>query len=588
MSAVNLWQEYDKLTDKSSSIVALDANHALGDNIDLYTGTLSFSADDIALPGNNQLTVGVTRSYAVIERQNTVANKLPFADWDLDIPRLSGTFAPNWHDNRCDVAAPPPIYLPEAPVLMPSDYWTGNRAIMPGGGVMMIADAALPKPSSGGAFRWVTSGFTYFSCLPNILNGTGQGFLGVTRDGTRYWFTHMAQYNVSELVKRDVLQTSWGFDEREARTIRKNNTLYVSRVEDRFGNWVAYSYSNNSNEPVRITSISSSDGRSISFQYNSNGYISSISDGSRSWLYEYQIYTTSPASNPAKYTLSKVTLPDASRWEINLSGLSKIIEPILSGKQDDDDCFSPALRNSGSYSGAITHPSGVTGTFVVGSALRGRSNVPAMCNNMTVPRTAYSKQFESASIPNKWYAFVLRSKEISGLGVPISRWEYTYVSDGSLVYVGGGTADLPVCTSGASCFDPVCVSDSCSGKNSVSILNPDSTRVRYDFGNSYKYNEGKLLSATVSRGDGSILERTTYSYSYADGQPYVARMGNANQWNGDSFVDEYPRPMTISNTLRDGTNFNWTVNAGCAGPGIRCFDQFARPISVTRSSYPSN
>jgi YD repeat-containing protein len=52
--------------------------------------------------------------------------------------------------------------------------------------------------------------------------------------------------------------------------------MMVSRIEDRFGNFVTYTYAGN-----RLTAITASDGRSITLSYNANGHVTSASDGTR-------------------------------------------------------------------------------------------------------------------------------------------------------------------------------------------------------------------------------------------------------------------------------------------------------------------
>ncbi|REN20805.1 hypothetical protein DSI41_03190, partial [Mycobacterium tuberculosis] len=54
---------------------------------------------------------------------------------------------------------------------------------------------------------------------------------------------------------------------------RIRSELYATRVEDRFGNWVSYRYSNAANAPVRLEAITASDGRQISFSYNARGHV---------------------------------------------------------------------------------------------------------------------------------------------------------------------------------------------------------------------------------------------------------------------------------------------------------------------------
>jgi hypothetical protein len=65
---------------------------------------------DVDLPGNNALPVRFTRSYEVVKRRDTVADRM-VGDWEIETPRLSGRFATEWlagaSTNRCSSTAPP-------------------------------------------------------------------------------------------------------------------------------------------------------------------------------------------------------------------------------------------------------------------------------------------------------------------------------------------------------------------------------------------------------------------------------------------------------------------------------------------------
>lgn len=187
------WEEYSKLI-QSKTTVAAHGPDLFGDNVNLYNGALSFSVTDLSVPGNAGLPVALTRTFNVSSRPPYALNDLPFADWDIDLPRLSGVFATHWPNDRCSSTAAAPSVSAGSTVYNASDYWHGNHAHMPAGGEMLVADRGAPVPAGGGAYPWMTPAFTYFSCLSSIKNGAGEGFLAIAPDGTRYWFDWMAQY----------------------------------------------------------------------------------------------------------------------------------------------------------------------------------------------------------------------------------------------------------------------------------------------------------------------------------------------------------------------------------------------------------
>lgn len=101
------WEEYDTLLSGRRLLSPLHLG-ALGDQVDLQTGGLRFSTTDVEVPGNCQLKVQLARTFTVENRHPDLQNTLLFADWDVDIPRLVGTFATNWPSDRCSGNGVPP------------------------------------------------------------------------------------------------------------------------------------------------------------------------------------------------------------------------------------------------------------------------------------------------------------------------------------------------------------------------------------------------------------------------------------------------------------------------------------------------
>nr|WP_249263226.1 hypothetical protein [Xanthomonas axonopodis] len=478
------WEEYDKLIGKRSTIAALGPT-LLGDQVDLVSGALSFRHADVELPGNDALPVAVARTFQVDVRTDVPYHDLPFADWDLDVPRLSGSFASDWPDARCAVpsveaAAPPTVQVGDKYFYAPY-YWHGLRADMPGGGEMLVLGQDGARPASGGPYYWTTAGRTVFACLGALKNGSGQGFLATTADGTRYWFDWMAQYHEPSL-KGTVKSGATHY------LARRTNVLYATRIEDRHGNWVTYDYANAWNAPARLTAIASGDGRRMTLAYNGSGQIQSVSVGTRTWSYAYS------GSGVDKH-LSSVTLPDGSQWRFDLAALSNALIRYEKGQAGDPvrACGDPGGVISGGFSGSVTHPSGAVGTFAVQPWRHGRSNVPRVCNEYTTPSN--DPNDDVAVYPWAYDAFSLVNKTLSGPGVAPLQWQYDYTAQ---ISFAPGTG--PVCTSG-NCAAPTCLSDDCAGTAVTTVTAPSGEWTRYTHGNSYRYNEGKLLK--VERGAAS-------------------------------------------------------------------------------------
>lgn len=594
------WQEYDQKIGKADALATLGPD-LFGDTVDLQSGALSFSITDVSLPGNSGLPVAITRTFSVEDRSSGVPSALPFGDWDIDLPNISGVYGPTWQEEageypsegRCSrlggtVAASVAPDAPAGPTLYTGyDYWNGLTANMPGGGELLVADRATVKPEAsllhdGKAPRtplWLTPSFTYFGCLPNIKNGPGQGFIAITADGTKYWFDWMAQQQLPGLAG-PVTHTGSG---NPSPLNRKLNALYATKVRDRFGNEVNYTYTNNYLSPVRLTAITSSpetagvatSQRQITVGYRPSGRIGSVtavdaSGTSRTWTYTYTQESTSPS-------LSSVVLPDNTSWAINF-------RPLFVAELDEDEtpearrCTSAPPPLSSPVTGWITHPSGATGTFTVNGEQHRRANVPYLCHNWSA---IANNPFNNISALTHYSTQLsLTSKTISGPATPTQSWTYSYGSDGRLP-PGTNLSQPPVCTS-TSCAEPVCLSPSCAGGGATTVVvGPGSGNTtewqRYTFGNSYRYNEGKLLKVERGSSASNILQTVTNDYEWAQsGQVFPTPIGtSAKPRAGAGFTSEQMRPEKARTLVQDGVSFNWQA---------RAYNVWGVPTEVERSS----
>ena len=218
---VTIPEEYAKTVEGAGQITSVGAD-LFGDSINLYTGATTFTATDVSLPGNDALPVAVGRQFVVrsrdpIERSALLTRDGTFADWDLDIPHLSGVFAKDtgWQlggaaggtNNRCSAAErKPPIMVGSFNGLwMPNEYWSGYHLYVPGAGAQEMMGLASPgpaKPTDGRTYRWVTRDLWYFSCLPATANGVaGEAFLARSPNGMQYRFDWVAARTASPLSK---------------------------------------------------------------------------------------------------------------------------------------------------------------------------------------------------------------------------------------------------------------------------------------------------------------------------------------------------------------------------------------------------
>jgi hypothetical protein len=202
-------EEHAKLIDQGRNIAALGPD-LFGDQTNIQTGTTEFIHTDIDLPGNDVLPVQLIRRFSVsAKRSEPGIRQGAFADWELEVPYLSGEFASStgWQlamagggftNQRCSVTAssgtvPPFVAASEgtAPyTFAPHEYWHGYQLKLPGGGggelLWLSPTSTIPKPSDGAAYYWTTNNRWFFSCANTGAPG-GETFVARTPEGLRYF-----------------------------------------------------------------------------------------------------------------------------------------------------------------------------------------------------------------------------------------------------------------------------------------------------------------------------------------------------------------------------------------------------------------
>lgn len=174
-----------------------------GEEVSASTGGISFSQTDLALPGNDGLSVAVTR------RLEVDGNKTPsspgdenlwrgyaFGEWELDLPYLSATYAQaqGWvvdtsaPNARCssptnsDQYRPPSVSVGEVHFLN-YNIWNGISLNVPGGGEQGVLYRSPGGPIPAPAGNWTnltTKSHWRFGCLTELQSGqAGEGFLAL-------------------------------------------------------------------------------------------------------------------------------------------------------------------------------------------------------------------------------------------------------------------------------------------------------------------------------------------------------------------------------------------------------------------------
>jgi YD repeat-containing protein len=604
-------QEYQKLIQVDQNIEPL-GEHPFGENISTYDGSLSFNVTDITLRGNGPtITVGRTAQWYEWVPQTSAGPQLPFGSWELDIPRIEtlvGTAgiasSAIWQTavpgatttgttQRCSTFTEPPGIAAtlSSGGWVPDEWWYGYNLLVPGEGkqVLMPRYSAntLSPTISGMSFSIVTKNNWMISCGVTASDG-GEGFFAIAPDGTRYTFAHLVYRPYFPIVGAGGallpdgtnIATSSTPSTQSASTTqgatpmvaapggvstleRQDALMYVTQIQDRFGNTLTYNYDPNTGY---LTSITASDGREVDVTYVSGTpYIQTITAKatnvpSRTWTYSYD---STAATIP---NLTGVQLPDGSAWSYQLpigpedlyfrnSNCSLNVMPQVG------DFSTPTATGvlSGTTTGTITAPSGLTGTFGVALKLSGRSYTPQWCygsDNGTMPMSLYPEWYVQPAIV---------SEALSGPGMPTQTWSYSYSS-------ANPSWSTDACATSGTCATTVY----------TDVTDPNGNDSVYTYSNRFDATEGLLLrtdSYSGSSTSGTLVRSEVNTYANASNGPWPSVYGIDLAYRDNYFQTEQLSPLSqrqLIDVFASGSDtYTWNVKS---------FDSYAHPTDVVRSN----
>ena len=576
-------EEYDKRI-KGAETIKAETSELFGDKTNLATGETEFLVTDVSIPGNNALPVAIERHFSV-EARGGRWNEYLFGDWDIGIPYIGGVFAQmGWqglsttppyvyNNNRCSQGAAPPTFRPQGASIDVEawEYWHGYHLVTPDGSQEMLQSTSYtrPQPTDGKVHPWVTSQYWYFSCLPTLKSGDpGEGFIAQSPDGTRYYFDWMVRLPYASILKpsKTLVTSSHNGDPRLTLTNtpvpRQEIRIYPTRIEDARGNWVQYAW-----DGGKLMQITASDGRALTLTYRTvagQDRVGTASDGSRTWTYAYD----------PDGSLISVTLPDQSAWSINFKPLDRqglgyddtyqqgTVHPVYDKSLNCS--WMRVLKNNDSI-GTIQHPSGAVGTFEFDAVRHGRTFVRPNCHtpqagdggNADIDLDFEDLQMgSSSSIPARFDVMAIKSKSISGPGLPTYAWNFSYAT--------------PI-----GCFVDYCKANSETTKTTTTI-DPEGVRTIYTYGVQFEVNDGQLLKKEVYK-DGVLLQVSANTYlanADAGHQSFAEPVGQSPEGE-NGYFSERNRPQIIRSLTQDGITSTSTVNG---------FDAFAKATSVTKSN----
>jgi RHS repeat-associated protein len=585
ISPVTLFAQSNSLDSNYYSMLKLQekvqpySNDLFGDQLNFQSGNVVFVQKDIVLKGNGP-EILIQRKFNMQERSNGVAGQATnlAADWDLEIPRIS-TMLP------VDVQPANPSYIPTAEphakwdatgtnsnarcsnfaslrdvdgryniqnstggaIFSGAGLWRGARLEIPGFDLQHLLRRApentiIPNIQINGVqqqFNLVSNKNWMVTCIPQLKNNEpGEGFLVVSPDGTKYWFDWLifAGNNWYSNIYRET-----------------KASLLVSRIEDKNGNYVLYSYVGD-----RLDKIEASDGRRLdlqwqevpegadTFRYIDKITTQSLSSSPRVWdyVYEKKQYPFNPYNTwRLGGYLRKLILPDGSSWQYALDGFTYGCIYYYPNGTSYNRCTAPGDSSTSYVKGTIIAPTGVIGDFTFQFDFFTRY----VENPSSRPSLFYTAVDPSTSITGR-----LVSKSFSGSGLN-SKWSFSYNNRHN--------------------SQAVVIKES-----STLITNPDSSITKYVVNNTYRSPlEGQVIRIESFKDTNSALPIKTEALTYAPitTGAYPQRVGLVTAINMEKGSLESYFPVLSSTLIQDGVTFSRNVNQ---------FDWFANATSVTQSN----
>ncbi len=306
-----------------------------GEYLDFNSTKYYWEIVDLHIPGNGGMDIDVRRSYA----KHTDMELLAMESWILEVPRIkftthiSAKTAGEISDNGLGLCHDPmsvDTRLSEYTQSKHSDF-TGMSLIIPGETPKKLLFKLQSTELFPGDVKYVTQDNWVAKCsvTPNT-NGKASAFEVTSPEGITYIF--------DKVGRRPNTFTSVGS--------RGEITVFATKKQDRFGNWLRYDYSDyvspESEWSYRddfkseftfsslivpyLTKITASDAREVNIVYDDLQYgkrVKEINYGEKKWKYRYtdrEVKTyQGPYSGMSSFTVSphlrEVELPNGLKWE---------------------------------------------------------------------------------------------------------------------------------------------------------------------------------------------------------------------------------------------------------------------------------
>lgn len=595
---------YNEINNVDPKVATLTTG-LLGDTIDPASGSIKFTQTDVSIPGNFNIPVQITRTLSDPSSWHT--NTQEFGNWSLDIPHVRSTYAskngdyktaywPNGEACSRPLNSNPNFSIGQgvAPVVLfhldSRDYWNGDTISIPGkGSVKMLMDTDSSKRTNNRDWD--------IECLDDLPEKSHEGFKVTTTDGVKYYFGEQrvitdsqelsysapSESNVcfkeSDTCANDMLAP----DNSDGRLKAQKHYIFllVTKIEDKFGNYVDYNY----NDAGQLESITSSDNREIGLTYyptdhsgNGAGNVHTVTANGRTWTYEYENerFNVGP--------LTRVTLPNEQTWEFNNSGTlandggfwRELFPPQA---RYGDTCYD-TLGLMKSHYITITHPYGATGEFELMAVCQGQTNVPRI--ERANPGDLEERLSHWIKPSNRTISI-----ERKTLTLPDGTdyvWEYEYSGKQGLFEdeEAGDEHTVPF-------YDETYAAENLK---STKVTQPDGSYYIEYFDRVYGRTNGNRLfredyeKPVTENVDGKLLKRTAFTYSYSPS--YGENKSEMNiSWSPEAFHSQkksYSDEFMVRTDKQTIELFNGAASLGTYEQEVVEFNEYHKPVKIVEDS----
>ncbi|GAB2584009.1 RHS repeat protein [Dyella jejuensis] len=534
---------------------------AFGEWINPITGELTLSQSE-AVQSTNGLPLSLTRSFTPGGSNASLPRTGAFADWQLELPRIT-TLVLNYPDGhgwqvaganpyaRCSAFGPPPTITsadlqalqadqaraehqaraqvagsvqgkalnPDA--IDPAVWWQGYQLVLPEQGsqeVLKRAAGNTLKPGDTLNYPLVTSRQWQISCLAQTDNDEpGEAFVAIAPNGTSYTFNHLVYQAAPDLAVSGL-----------GTFTRQRASMLVTKIQDRFGNTLNFIYDRD-----RLVSVNSDNELGFNIIYRSD--VPTLIDQvvlrpavptPRVWTFHYANLGS------GRETLIGVTRPDGNQWTYDLQALAEATLHYTGNTTCD--ALSP-FDAAQTFIGTMTDPNGLTEQLTLGGVRHGRSGVANTCNASA----------DFPWVPAQYDTLSLLQRHYSGANIGTPAWSYQY-------------------------------SDAQASPAWTDIVDPDQHVTRFSFSNAADETEGHVLSMEVNRqADGSASRSIRFDYAPANAGPYPASLGSPADTRMNAAALGNMAPLKQRTIMQDGDTYTtqW-----------KDFNAFAQPTQIHRGN----